>query len=119
MARATFLAALLATLNVASSAPAQERERLRVRVVPQFTTPAPGNMRVIAWVEPDARNRRLIVELDSIRLFRSTERPLDGEHAARRHAVVFTHLPAGNYEIRIRLTGIDSDVEAVRTFQVI
>lgn len=48
-------------------------DRLGIRVVPQQFTPAPGNLRVIAAVQPDERNRSLSVEIDSIAYYRSVK----------------------------------------------
>ena len=118
--RATIVAALVLTApapTIAQSTGDAADQRLRVRVVPRYA-PAPGSLRVTSWVQPDDRNRRLIVELDSPALYRSSELPLDGDQAARRHALTFTHLPRGQYEIRIRVLGIDTDIRAVRSFSV-
>jgi hypothetical protein len=116
--RTSFLIAAATALLAAAPAQSQEGDRLRVRVVPRYTTPKPGNMRVIAWVEPDARNRRITVEIDSPTVFRSSERQLHGEDDARRHAVVFTGLPEGQYEVRVRLRGVNTDITLTRPFMV-
>ncbi|MBI4486461.1 MAG: hypothetical protein HY655_10660 [Acidobacteria bacterium] len=110
--------AILAAMLVAPlPTPAVAGERLEVRIVPHFTS-APGSLRVTVSVEPDDRNRRLTVEVDSPALYRSSERPLNGDRAARTYAITFTHLPPGNYEIRVHLTGTGKELIAVRDFFV-
>ena len=118
MSRIASLAALIAvSLTALLAAQTEDGDRLRIRVVPRYTS-APGALRVIAIVERDDRNRRLTVEVDSPGAYRSSERPLEGDHASRRHALTFTNLPVGTYEIRVRLMGVDTDLTAVRTFSV-
>jgi hypothetical protein len=112
------LAALTLLAVLAGTALGESAERLAVRVVPRFAAPSPGAMRVTAVVERDARNRRLVIEVESARLYRSSERPLHGAKEPRRHAFTFSHLPPGQYEIRVHLLGTDGEQTEVRLFSV-
>jgi hypothetical protein len=116
-AAAAIAAATLLTAPAWAAAQSSEPSlRLRARVVPRYA-PAPGAMRVIAMVERDEDNRRLVVEIDSRNFYRSSERSLN-DRSARRHAVTFTHLPAGEYEVRVRLIGTDVNTTEVLAFYV-
>jgi hypothetical protein len=118
--RAAATIAAAALLTAASATATQSSDpppRLRVRVVPRYA-PEPGNMRVIALIERDEHNRRLVVEIDSRNFYRASERSLNGDRSARRHAVTFTHLPAGEYEVRVRLIGTDINTTEVLAFYV-
>jgi hypothetical protein len=63
-----------------------------------FTDPA--TVRITVAVEPDAKNRTLVVMADGDRLFRSSEVTLEGEKEQRIHMVEFKNLPAGHYTVR-------------------
>jgi hypothetical protein len=60
----------------------------------------PATVRITVAVEPDAKNRVLIIQADGDRLFRSSEVPLEGEKEQRIHSVEFKNLPAGYYTVR-------------------
>lgn len=105
------------TLAVTASALAATDRHLHARIVPHFS-PAPGSVRVIASIEPDHRNHRLRVEAESPSFFRRTEIPLNGRRAARVHTITFTDLPAGNYEIRVRLGRTTDELITVKEFVV-
>jgi hypothetical protein len=111
------LAAALAAGGLAAAGLAAEPadSRLAVRIVPH-DAPAPAAVRIIASVDPSPDDRTLTFEIESPSLFRSDEQPLDGERAARTHAVLFEHLPAGQYQVRVRLTSTDGDVVVTREF---
>jgi hypothetical protein len=57
---------------------------VRVRVSPHNSF-APGYVEAVIQIEPDARNRRLRVEVDSGAYYRGTNVQLDGDTAARSH----------------------------------
>jgi hypothetical protein len=54
-------------------------------------------------VLPDANNRRLVVEADSGLHFTSSNLPLDGEDERVATIVWLKNLPAGAYELRVRV----------------
>jgi hypothetical protein len=60
----------------------------------------PATIRLTVAVEPDERNRELIVQADGDRLFRSSQRTLEGDKGQRIHTIEFKNLPAGQYVIR-------------------
>lgn len=66
-----------------------------------------GDVRIQVSVEPDARNRTLLVVADSDEFYRSSEFTLDGEDAARTHWLDWYRLPAGQYEIQAVVRGVD------------
>src|SRR5262249_46272326 len=69
---------------------------LDARVYPPFAF-APCNVRVQAFIEPDARNRSIEFVLDSESLYTSSTAELDGDRAPRTKEVMFRNLPAGTY----------------------
>ena len=75
---------------------------LRVALTPQVSF-EPAAVRVTAYLEPDANNRRLIVEADSGMHFTSSEMPLDGDRQSRATSVWLKNLPAGEYELQVRV----------------
>lgn len=111
------LAMATATLGLIAPRQSAAGNRLGLRVQPQFT-PAPGNLRIIAAIQPDERNHSLIVEIESIAYYRRSEVPLDGAHAARIQSVTYTELPVGSYEVRVHLYAVDDEILEVREFEV-
>jgi hypothetical protein len=75
---------------------------LRVVITPQISF-EPAAVRVAASVEPNGNNRRLLVEADSGMHFTASELPLDGAQAARTTYVWLKNLPAGTYEVQVRV----------------
>ena len=63
----------------------------------------PGTVRVTAYVQPNEANRRLVVEADSGEHFTSSEYPLDGGRAPLATSVWLKNLPAGEYEVVVRV----------------
>ena len=93
---------------------------LEITVRPKVAT-EPGFVRVTARVERHAENRWLVVEAEGPTFFRSSQRQLDGEYAARTHVVEFTTLPPGDYKIRVRVGGVGDQIRAAewRDFKVL
>jgi hypothetical protein len=88
------------------SASALDASRVSMRASPSIAF-APANLVVQTRVEAAAVNRALEVIADSGHFYRSSEIPLDGEHAPRTLMVEFRDLPAGRYDIRAVLKGQD------------
>lgn len=111
----TLLHALLsAALLNAPMAP--ETPPLAITVWPTITA-SPGSVRLTAMVEPHADNRRLTMSADSGAYARSSTRQLDGDGAPRKHVMLFSHLPAGEYTFEARLARSD-DSEIVEVLRV-
>jgi hypothetical protein len=60
---------------------------------------APVNLRVRVQVEPNADNRYLTIVADSPTFFRSSQIPLEGDHAPKTITVEYPNVPGGLYEI--------------------
>jgi hypothetical protein len=73
---------------------------------------APGILRMTVIVSRDDVNRFINVEAESATYYRSSEIPLNGAGAPRRHRIVYRDLPEGEYKIRVELRGV-SDLLAV------
>jgi hypothetical protein len=95
------LAAAVAWLTVSGVA-AKPSDPVAIRLGPAVSM-EPGAVRITTLVEPDERNRELVIEVESALHFRSSTVQLDGEQAARSHALWVKNLPAGQYEVRVRL----------------
>ncbi len=72
---------------------------VEIRIHGRFFT-EPATVRITVAVEPDARNRTLVIMADSDQLFRSSELVLDGENGRRIHNLEFKNLPRGYYIVR-------------------
>jgi hypothetical protein len=99
--RTRILALTLLSLTVSS---AGAGERVAVRVSPRMAF-APVDLHVRATIEahPDNRVMEIVAESDSF--YRSSEIPLEGEHAARTTFIRFPGLPGGNYVVRVVIRG--------------
>ncbi|MBI3493384.1 MAG: hypothetical protein HY047_16630 [Acidobacteria bacterium] len=96
---------LLCGLFVISALPLNAVERLTMRVSPAVAF-APATVRVRATVEADPENRGIEIIAESPDFYRSSEIPLDGEHAPRTTIVEFRSLPGGTYEVTAVLIGV-------------
>src|SRR3954454_17248166 len=67
--------------------------------------PVAADLSVVVRVEPDDRNRDLVVMVDSGDYMRSSSEQLDGADAARAHQFWFKHLPEGQYALVAQLDG--------------
>jgi hypothetical protein len=84
------------------SAPIPAREMVAVRVTPVVSV-APATVRLVVTVEPDTNNRELEIEADSGLFYTSSTVQLDGSNAPRLQSFVFKELPAGTYEVQVRV----------------
>ena len=100
----------------AAPAPASER-RLRLHVTPHFTR-APAIVRIQAFVEPGADNRRLEFVVESSEYYRSSVIELSGADAPRVHGVEFRSIPVGTHEIRVVLWGRADATRAIERDRV-
>jgi hypothetical protein len=104
--RVLLLAACVIAGTTAAGARGPAAESIELAITPAFAT-EPAGVRIVVTLEPHPDNRSLVVSADSPSYFRSTRRQIDGELAARRHTVVLTDLPAGDYVISARVAGVD------------
>jgi hypothetical protein len=91
------LVALVAATHTAGVISAQDIVEIRLRGR-YFSEPA--TIRMTIAVEPDERNRTLLIQADGDRLFRSSQVALEGDKGQRIHTMEFKNLPAGYYVIR-------------------
>ena len=99
--RARYLAAILLAASAVSLG---ANERLSMRVSPSVSF-APANLVVQATVQADNTNRAIEIIAESAEFYRSSEIPLEGEHAPRTTRLEFKGLPGGVYEVRAVLKG--------------
>jgi len=99
--RAVILGAAIAS----AAAPTRATDRLALRVSPVVSF-APANLVVRATVEANAENRSIEVVAESEDFYRSSEMPLEGDHAPRTTRFEFRSLPTGSYQVRATLRGV-------------
>jgi hypothetical protein len=68
---------------------------------------APSDIKVLALVERDARNRYVEFIVRSSDFFRSSVAELQGDRAPRANEVHYRGVPAGRYEVQVTLFGTD------------
>jgi hypothetical protein len=73
----------------------------------------PARITIFVSVEPDADNRALDVITESEDFFRRSYRQLEGDRSARTTTFEYNGIPAGDYEIRVVLIGVDGSPGAV------
>ena len=102
--------AIVAASFLAPSAPPARADQaaLELRLVPAACHD-PCNIRVRAFVQPDADNRSLALSAESASYLRRSIVPLDGANASRLHSMLFRELPAGTYTFEARVTRAASD----------
>src|SRR5688572_32076234 len=83
-------------LSQPTKASAQDGD-LSVQASPAVMT-EPGAVQLLIRLERDEANRALLVEVDSLDLFRSSLVSLDGAAAPAVHWLRFGSLPAGEYD---------------------
>jgi hypothetical protein len=95
-------------------------DELTLRMTPRFVS-APGYLRSLIRVAPNAANRVLRVEIDSAGYYRSSDIQLEGASAAMSHFVDWKAVPAGKYDLVVSVIGPSGDARIVRTlnFQVL
>lgn len=105
--------AAVALLQPGKQANAQEGD-LSVQASPTVMA-EPGFVRLLIRLERDAANRVLVVEVDSLDLFRSSLVALDGAAAPAVHWLRFGSLPAGEYEVTVTVYRNDESSSVARS----
>jgi hypothetical protein len=95
-------------------------DELTLRLTPRFVS-APGYLRSLIRVAPNAANRVLRVEIDSAGYYRSSDIQLEGASAPMSHFLDWKEVPAGKYDLTVSVLGAGGDPRVVRTinFQVL
>ena len=95
-------------------------DELTLRLTPRFAS-APGYLRSMIRVAPNASNRVLRLEIDSDGYYRSSDIALEGASAPVSHFVEWKEVPAGQYSLTVSVLGPGGDARVVRTtnFQVL
>jgi hypothetical protein len=88
------LSALLALTTMSASGD----EQLKIAVSPAQSF-APSNLNIRARVVPNAENRAIEVVAESDEFYRSSQIPLEGEHAPATILFEFRSLPGGEYQV--------------------
>jgi len=81
-------------------------DRLKIYVAHSVTL-APADVLIQAIVQPNSDNRALEVVADSATFFRSSTLPLEGENGPRVSSIRFLRLPAGAYDVTVRVLSVD------------
>ena len=97
--RQILLSAASATLIASSTIALGAQDVVEIRLRGRYFS-EPATVHVTVAVEPDAKNRSLVIVADGDRLFRSSEIALDGDKGQRIHTMQFKNLPAGRYLLR-------------------
>jgi len=79
-------------------------DAVTLRLTPRFVS-APGYLRSLIRVLPNAENRLLRVSIDSDAYYRSSDIQPDGDSAPTSHWVDFKGVPAGRYELTVEVIG--------------
>jgi len=90
-------------------------DRLSMRVSPSVAI-APADLIVRMTIEANAANRSIEIIAESEDFYRSSEQPLDGDHAPRTTQFEFRSLPGGQYLVSAVLKGAN-DEQIARTRQ--
>ena len=93
--------------------------KLRIHVTPAVAK-APAEVRIEVWVAPQDDNRTLEIAVDSGDFYRRSAIALDGAQAAHSFTVAYRAMPAGDYEVLVRLLAQKGAVRAFdrHVFQV-
>ena len=99
---------------------ADKQDELTLRLTPRFVS-APGYLRSLIRVAPNADNRVLRVEIDSAGYYRSSDIQLEGASAPMSHFVDWKAVPAGKYDLIVSVLGPSGDTRVMRkiNFQVL
>ena len=73
--------------------------------LPAVMSHADSMVRAFIFIPRDADNRMLRVTLDSGEFYRSSDVPLEGDHAPQSHTLVWHKLPPGTYDVTVQLVG--------------
>ena len=109
--------AFLTLLFAAGAIPGHAREVVGIVLHGKYFS-EPATVRIVVDVEPDADNRRLLIEADGADLFRSSELGLSGKDEKRMHTFVFKNLSAGHYTLRAEVRSA-SQVRGRATSEVV
>jgi len=92
---------------------------LRTQVRPAVAK-APAEVRIEVWIASHALNRTLEIEVGGEDFFRSSAVALEGAQAAHAFTFEYRSIPAGEYDVMVRLLAEKGDVRAVERhrFQV-
>ena len=89
---------MLVTIAALTAIPASGSEPLRLAVSP-IQSFAPSNLNIRARVVPNAENRALTIVAESEDFYRSSEIPLEGDHAPATITFEFRGVPSGEYVV--------------------
>jgi hypothetical protein len=106
-------ASVLACLVAATAALGAEHA-VSLRVTPRVVA-APATVYITVTVEPDEKNRMLVIEDDSDLYYRSSQVQLEGKNAARTHQLLFRGLPPGEHQVRASVHGTNGFHTVVST----
>lgn len=99
---------------VAAAPPLGAKNAVSLRVTPQMSA-APATVSITVYVEPNEKNRVLVIEDDSEAYYRSSHLELDGANAARTHALRFRGLPPGEHRVIASVHGTNGFRAVVST----
>ncbi len=103
---------------LAAASPAAAPPPVAVVVTPNVSM-APATVRVTVTVEPNERNRGLMVEADSLNFYSSSEVTLEGNGSSRVKRFEFKNLPAGEYEVRATVERNDGNRQMASTVTIV
>lgn len=112
------LALAVLTGFLVAASPAAAPPSVTVQVTPNVSM-APATVRVVVTVEPDQRNRGLMVEADAADFYSSSEVSLDGDGSSRVQRFVFKNLPPGQYEVRATVQRNDGARQMASTVTIV
>jgi len=117
--RDTTVALASAPASAAVARANKPADEVTLRLTPRIVS-APGYLRSLIRVAPNAENRLLRVSIDSDGYYRSSDIQLEGASAAMNHFLEWKDVPAGNYELTVTVFG-ETGTRAVRhvDFQVL
>ncbi|MBI4263469.1 MAG: hypothetical protein HY657_03755 [Acidobacteria bacterium] len=99
---------------LAATPPLGAEKAVVVRVSP-LVAAAPATVRITVTVEPNERNRALVIESDSGDYYRSSQVQLEGDRSPRTHMLVFRGLPPGEHRVSAVVHGTNGFRSAVST----
>ena len=88
-------------------------EGFNIRVSPEVCYEG-CDVRVVVRVPPNAENRALTIEADSVAYFRASEIDLSGESAALLHTLTLHSPPSGEYVIRAKVARANSTTRSTQ-----
>jgi hypothetical protein len=103
---------VLLVLCTAGARTPADGNALAVEVQPLYCY-EPCHVRVVARLQPDTRDRSLLVEADGLMFYSSSTIQLDGETEPGIHRISFKSVPAGHYAVRVSLIRVDGTAATV------